>query len=593
VLSLYENSNYVVVTGLSNEIDVLVEEFRFRPNGYFYAPSYERWKVSEGREGWDGWIRPFERLDATAGKILRGRRNEILTIAELNSFDVDTRKLLPRPYAGITIEDIAPNLIEGSFELDDRQRACILQWLREGIGINRVTVGGGKTAMFAGAAAFIKHKYPTARFLYVTQAERLVRQVTREMKKFLPGFDIGQFGGGVYDEDAKDMVVCTVAMLNKHYNRLNSSKWFRSFLCVMYDEVHHASSKTSKRVMLATAAYFRLGASDSIKADDPVRSAAIHGLFGPVLEDIGAAPLIDAGRLAVPHIYVVEMPKWRNLFQNTTHAPYAHSKAFVLSNGEWVPGKYLGPVFERDADGEIVMREVKGTELDDLGEWKKEVKPVQIQGLHRIEIDGEETEVDSRWCLLDRAYDKAIIQFGPRNDLIVEWAKHYSDRKLPTLVVCTRTLHIYILEALLKDAIDPELVDILFGYDTPATRDEKFEWFRTTPGSVLVTPLVKEGISINEIRAGVIADYVGDWEVANQIIGRFIRSKQEDNRAEITWFKDVQYPVYRRGFDRIFTRLRDIEGYQFYPNCSGPASVQRMLPLKRADAGRTTRQRRP
>jgi superfamily II DNA or RNA helicase len=144
--------------------------------------------------------------------------------------------------------------------------------------------------------------------------------------------------------------------------------------------------------------------------------------------------------------------------------------------------------------------------------------------------------------------------------------------------VCTRTLHIYILESLIKRAVDPSLVQILFAKDTSVQRDECFDWFKSTPGSVLITPLVKEGVSINEIRAGVIADYVADFDAAKQMIGRFIRPKKTgDNRSEITWFVDNQSPTYRRGCNNLFRLLESVKGFTFYHPCSTPESIDEKL----------------
>lgn len=573
MVTLYESATHLVVTGQADEINQLVEDFQFRPDGYFYSPLYERYRVTKGKEGWDGYLRPLQKMTGTGARILRGRKQELIGLCGAHGFKVDTKKLLVSPFSDLRLDDVPADIIRAEFHLDDHQRLCIQRWLISGIGVNKVTVAGGKTATYAGAAAMIKSRFPDARFLYVTPAERLVKQVTKEMRKFLPGWDIGQFGGGVRQHHAKDMVVCTVAMLNHHYNALKGKKWFETFLALLYDEVHHCGSKTSQKIVLAIPAFFRLGASDSVKEDNSTRHNAILGLFGSILNEVHAAPLMERGRLAKPHIYIVDRPEWNNRLREVSYTPSGQSKAFVLMDGKWEKATYVGPVCEEDEKGNIKTRPVKTAEQGDDGEWITVDEPIILQGLHRIQFEGEEEEheVESRWCLLDRMYDRCIIQYKPRNDLIVQWAKAYSDMGLPTLVVCTRTLHIYILEALLKAQIKPALVDILFGQDTPATRDNRFEWFRSTPGAVLVTPLVKEGVSINEIQAGVIADYVSDWEVANQIIGRFLRKKiGPDNRAHITWFRDRQHPVLRRGCNSVFQQLEKIKGYTFYDPAPTP-----------------------
>jgi superfamily II DNA or RNA helicase len=145
----------------------------------------------------------------------------------------------------------------------------------------------------------------------------------------------------------------------------------------------------------------------------------------------------------------------------------------------------------------------------------------------------------------------------------VEWVRHFVKKGYPTLVVCTRTVHILILEAMIGQAVGAENVGTLFGEDSPTQRDETFDWFREGAGRVLITPLVKEGISINEIRAEVVADYISDWEVANQVLGRAIRKKDgTENFAEIVWFVDRQHPVLRRGTEQLMAKMKRFGEYQ-------------------------------
>jgi superfamily II DNA or RNA helicase len=574
MVTLYENATSLIVTGKPNEIDTLVDDFKFRPEGYFFALSHQRFKVSKGEEGWDGFLYPLWRINSTSAKILRGRKEDVIRFAEMEGFKVDLSHLLEYPFADLEIDDVRPDLIEGDHILDMNQRQCILDWLKVGIGFNKVTVGGGKTATFAGAAALIKERYPDARFLYVTPSERLVRQVTREMRKMLPGFAVGQCGGGFREFDAKDMVVCTVAMLTKHYNSLRNNRWFDSFMAVLYDEVHHAGSKTSKKILLTIPAYFRLGASDTGKENDKVRYNECRGLFGPLLNDIKAAPLIDIGRLARPHIYVVDIPEWLGRFRDVPYRPALGSRAHMLLDGDWVQGTYAGPVFELNDEGKPKLKEVKTAEKDKEGNWICMQQPINVPGLHRLEIGGIEHEVESRWCLLDRMYDRSIIGFKSRNSLVVHWTKYFSGQGWPTVVVATRTVYVYILEALLKKELGDDIVRILVGEDSPKERDEMFNWFRSTPGAVLVSPLLKEGVSINELRCMVVADHVADVEVARQLIGRAMRPKKgPDSRAHVVMFWDKQHPVLRKGCATVFNQLERLDGYQFYHPCSTPESV--------------------
>jgi len=948
MVTLLENATHVIVTAKPDEINALVKTLRFRPDGYFFALAYQRWQVSEGEEGWDGFNYPLFKLNSTTAKALRGRKGDIIAHAKLEGFKINLDGLLEAPFSELTVEDVPPDIIKADFELDQNQRRCICDWLRAGIGFNKITVGGGKclakgtevmmytgrtkkvedlcvgdrlmgpdslprrvlslargnaelfevcqrngenytvngdhilalqrfkqagnwkfgtrsyrtdnvelsvsaylglsksaridckgykvgvnftyrrvpldpyflglwlgdgnsdsaaitsgdteivtylrqfaekcgldvreekgsgcstwhlsarpcppcacgaeafargyckkcygrrrdkrefersplptgvknwitvrlrklkvlnnkhvpdvyrfnsrsvrlrilaglvdsdghlkrtgqieitsvrrqlaedicwlarslgfaasirpkrttcqtgvvglayrvvfrgdvsvlpvkvkykkspvcqyqqlrtpikvrpvghgdyygfelagdglfllkdftvthnTACFAGAAALIKSRYPEARFIYITPSERLVRQATHEMKKFLPDFEVGQCGGGKKQFDAKDMVICTVAMLSRNFNTLLARQWFDTFMGVLYDEAHHSGSPSSIKVLNAIPAFFRLGASDTGKEKDLVRYNNIRGLFGELLNDVKSAPLIESGRLAAPHIYIADVPAWKHRFEDTPYRPVPGSPAYTLMDSEWHKATYAGPVYALDKAGDIKTKQVKQADKDKDGNWNYATEKVTVPGLHRLEVAGVEMEIESRWCLLDRMYDKAIIQFKSRNALIVEWAKYFHRKKWPCIVVATRTTHVYILEALLKEALPEDHVNILVGEATSKERDEMFEWLKATPGAVLVSPLIKEGVSLNCIRAMIVADSVADIEVARQIIGRAMRVKKEDNRAHVVFIWDRQHPVLSATCKRLFTELEDQDGFTYYHPCAGPETV--------------------
>jgi superfamily II DNA or RNA helicase len=491
-----------------------------------------------------------------AGEFLRGYREAVVAKAKELGINVDpTSKFLNSPFSKITTDDIAGDCIAGDFELDENQREVIAAWLRHGTGIGKIAVNGGKTAAFAGFAATLKSHIDEARFLYVTDRERLTSQVDREMQRFLPGWDITKYGGNGKDNTGKDMVVCTLAMLRTHFAELVVDGWFDTFNAILFDESHHAQSDQAEKILLAcNSAFFRIGASDTAKEDDPIAQMQITGLLGPVRTVVDQVDLIEAGRSAVPHIYIVDVPAWENKFHGIPYSVEINTPAWVLLSGEETmrKGVYKGPVYEKDDEGKILMQ--KRRVLEGTTMTSAEV-PVIRPGLHTIEIDEIDYEIDSSYCLLKRAVDKAIIQFKERNNLVVEWAKHFSNQGKRTLVVATRTMHVLILESLIFDAVDPDLVRVLMGEDSKSKRDHTFDWFKQTPGAVLISPLLKEGVSINELEAGVIADYVADHEAMNQYVGRFIRKKEGENKAEIVIFLDRQQKRFKTGCQEMLKKL--------------------------------------
>ena len=909
-------------------LSALSDVFRFRPDGYWRSDKYVLFQQTGGKQGWDGYIRPLTIAKSLGGghvgTLLRGRCAEVLNACAEMGWRVDRSGMLPRPFADLVLEDIPDDLITAPFELDENQKLCILKWLQEGMGMNWCTVSSGKTAMFAAAASAIKRKYPAARFLYLCPTERLVKQVYSEVKKFLPDWDISQYGGGKQNKDGADMVVATGAMLNTHFGELLLERWFRTFMGILADECfvagtparlasgdvpieqvkpgdmavsydhqaakqrhrrvarvfksvpkalvkvtladgrvhvctpahpfgdgmgytpafllrsgdmvlritqheqdthlqpmrsnraedrtllslesasvrpvqsgaasstaedgnravqrlpgsgrslqrdhsalpivsrspegwsllqpclpqpnavssvsrphgdhqpearlctnegeepnavggypredegdvacerdmpgytgrqrsasarppedaglgagvahrargsdgqdegqrvaeplqaghrrnelahrdrggrsvalplestgsgqtegrvpalvrvasvevlepgsdgrfgglcpdghvynfeveddhnyfangvlvhncHHITSNSWKRVVLAIPAFFRLGASDTSKADDEAGRNEMRGLIGPILHLIRAEPLITEGRVAKPHIAVVDYNSWNGAFADVPQLPVAGSPAWALVDSEWFSGTYLGPVMSLDENGDPKV--VKG-------------KEVQKQGLHLLEINGEEHEMPSRWCLLERVYDRAVIRNKERNAAVTAWAAYYANRGLRTLVVCTRTLHVLMLEQLIGDAIGKDRVRSLFSEHSPKQRDECFEWLRKNKGVVLISPLVKEGVSINEVQSGVIADHVVSYEVCNQLIGRFIRKKTADigeNKAEIVLFIDRQHPRLKKNSLSLVKSLMDIRGYAFKWPCLEPGTEKTAREFTAAD----------
>jgi superfamily II DNA or RNA helicase len=923
-----ETAIYIHIEGDAKELSSLIEATKIRPPNYWRADSYQLYKMSGGKKGWDGYMKLIERSAAQAGKALRGLQDSVLEACKTLHIEVDKEKLIKSPFHGLVVDDVPDDLLVSDFELDGNQKSCIASWLNHGHGVHKVTVSGGKTAMFCAAAAMIKRRFPESRFLYLTPTERLINQVYRESKKFLPDWDITQFGGGKKNCEGKDMVVATAACMHANYDELTYEKWFRTFMTVLVDECfpagtiighktiesikpgdhvdswdghtvvrkkvvrvfknrpsslvrvrfqdgrsvvctfghpilanghwtpainlkrhdvvmvygvphglsqnagelpskvlylhnplfpiekeslsrvigksedeervlfktvcqnspetrrrdykisnmlsmpspgvllqprsffskamerirvlfqtvsksfqefglfsghgqnkqaicvtedekqqsnettgdtsqsikdtiwssvsikkrwqwvldgitknlghhfeftyrglnfakgyscrawskvlcrghsqskykvgdrsgrhvtphieaekdrpvediktgitwvdsveileqgrdgkfgglcpdgyvynfevedthtyfangvlvhncHHSSSESWQRILLSTPAFFRLGASDTTREDDVVSFSRIHGLVGPIRNRVEVDPLIRVGRVAKPTIYVVDNLDWKDRFSHLPHTARPESPAWVLIDNKWSKANYVGPVFEK-AEPDKKTGDYKDSEEDGLKRDRKG-ELIPTQNMHHVQVDGNDVEIESRWCLLERVNDLGIIQFKERNQLIADWAKHFSDQGHPTLVVATRTLHILILQASISKLVKPELVKILFSTHDSKERDETFEWLKKTPGAVLITPLVKEGVSINEIRGGIVADHVVSHELMSQIIGRFIRQKKTGkNECEIVMFIDRQHPRLKKNGLALLEKLEKIRGYEYVFPVLGP-----------------------
>jgi superfamily II DNA or RNA helicase len=577
MITLKENPIQLTVTATAEQIDDLRNHFRFHPLRYYRSDMYQLYKMTRGEKGWDGYNYPFLRMRATVGIVPRGRKDEVLGFCQARCWQVDTSQCLTSPFPNITPSDIPDGLLVSDFDLDPKQREAVALWLKHGMGIAHFSTNAGKTMTFAGAAAVIKEKFPDARFLYFTPSERLVKQTFKEMNKFLPEWDISQFGGGKSDRDGKDMVVCTQAMVGRHLGDLTKTAWINSFVAIMLDESHHSQSATAAQVLHASSAYYRLAASDSLKESDPVKHSTIVGLCGPVRCTVAPGELIAAGRSAKPHVYMVMVTDWVDKYKRTGPRPNPGSKAWTLINGVWQSAIYEGPVHELKADGEPKTKIKRALNLE-TGKFDIEHVPIVVPGLHKLTMSDQSVyESPASATLLDRMYDRAIINFKARNELIGQWVNYYANEcNLRTLVVATRTTHVTILHSVLSALIGPDRVHFLIGDDSAGEKDRHLlDWFKNTPGAVLVSSIVKEGVSINEIEAGVIADHIVDHEVARQVIGRFVRKKEGDNQVYLTWFYDVQHPHYASNCRRLFSKLHEIEGYTYYYPVTTPDTIQR------------------
>jgi superfamily II DNA or RNA helicase len=560
MLIVTESAIKLWIDGDPADLRTLYDHFKFRPPDYWRSAAFALWKRTKGKSGWDGYLSRVQRANGRYF-MLRGHRDDLTS--HLQDDGVDHKlKLLESPFKSLVPDDLPDDLIKASFALDEHQRECVAGLLKDAIGTVRMVVSSGKTAAFFAAYSMIKRTFPQARALYVTPTERLVRQVFAEGKKFLPDLDISQFGGGVRDWSGKDVVVATAASIHANHEELVEEGWFKTFMVLLYDEVHHVQSPSGQRIAESIPAFFRLGASDTVKderKEDIVKRWKIQGLLGPCRAEIAAAPLINVGRVAKPFIHLIDVPEWEGQYDHVPHRAEPGTPAWALVNDEWIKGTYVGPGVERDP-------ETGKTVLDKFG------FPIQVPGYQVIAVDGEELDVESRQCLLHRAYDAAVINNKPRNKLVVDWAEHFARQGWPTLVVATRTLHVHLLRTMVEDrGLE---VEMLTSEHSSKERDRVFAWLVAEPGRVLISPLVKEGVSIPELRGGVVADFVSSPDLARQIIGRFIRKKPRgDNHASLVWFIDRTCPSMRHGSLKLFDELQRLRGYRFSHPCGGPDQI--------------------
>jgi superfamily II DNA or RNA helicase len=555
MLHIKETSTTLIIKGSKKELYDLSRSLALRPKNYFMNPSYQTFKTTG--IGWDGYIYPIKlNKEYTEGKVGRGYLERVQNAAEKLSIPLKL-ELLPLPFQDLCVEDIPDDLINIPFDLSQEQKECVVSWLKRGIGLHYVSVSGGKTVTFLAAAQMIKNKYPEAKFLYMTPTERLIKQVYSEAKEALPGWHITQCGGGKKKMDGKDMIIMTNAFLTRNY--ISITPLLKTFVCILLDEVHTTISPKLKPILKRIPAFFRFGASDTLREDDPLKCSDLTELVGPVQERVEIGPLILLGRSAKPTIYLLDKPDWKGKFDGIPATPDEGSTAWALIDGDWKKATYVSPVYERDEHGNTC--------------YDKKSKPIIIPSYHKLIVDGIECEVNSKLCLLHRTADKAIIQFKDRNDLILQWGTHWANTLGQTLIIATKSIHVQMLLEMFEAKIGVDRVRTLTGDSSSKARDEGFQWFGDTPNSVLISSIVKVGVSLNFIRGGVVADYVASYELANQLIGRFIRKKQTDNTAHITMFLERQHKTLYKGSVSVVKKLERVRGYRYLHPVTTPDTI--------------------
>jgi len=529
-VKIAEYPSLLVLTGDYAALQILRGRFRFRPDGYWRSLRYQLYVSTDGEKGWDGYIYPLNKKHGV-WSVRRGRLDDVIDYCEEEGIECDLDDLFERPFQGLKATQVPDDLLVAAFKLDDHQRQCVASLLAAQVGRIKVTVSGGKTEIFLACAAMLRRRWPKTRVLYVVPSERLVKQVYERASTSLAGVRTSQYGGGVKD-DTGELVVATAAMI--HRNRATNVAWLKTFTAVLCDECHYAASDSWQVMLDNLRAVWRFAASDSHKENDDTGATVLLGLFGPILHTVTTGDMLELDRIAEPHVHFIRNKGWRGKFNGVPHVPEPDTRAWMYDadTGGFKKSTFLryAPVLDEEGEEEWIFK-------------KGQLCPSTQPGIYEVMPEGAAEPVNcaGKWLLLERAYDRAITSFKERNAEVVQAAVSFSAKGWPSLVVATRTLHAYILTTSLVKVLGEDKVQALMGDATSKERDIAFEWLKATPGSVLVSSLVKVGVSINEIRAGVVADHIADHEVFNQIVGRFIRKKEDTDKAHIVVFDDIQH----------------------------------------------------
>ena len=140
---------------------------------------------------------------------------------------------------GMTPRDYQKDMIVGLSE--SKSKRTLMQ----------METGTGKTVVF-GLYAILRAVLDNKRVLIIVGSEELLDQSIKTMKMIKPGMSVGRFIGSSRDYDAQ----VVVASLQTIKNLPNLIVLDDDFEVIIYDEAHHATSPTSRRV------FYRYGLCD-------------------------------------------------------------------------------------------------------------------------------------------------------------------------------------------------------------------------------------------------------------------------------------------------------------------------------------------
>ena len=152
-----------------------------------------------------------------------------------------------------------------------------------------------------------------------------------------------------------------------------------------------------------------------------------------------------------------------------------------------------------------------------------------------------------------------IVKNDIRNTIITQIAKKMYNLDKPTLITVNRVEHGEILRDMLSEEDIPSV--FLSGDDDSETRQAAIKGMTDGTVKVLIaTSIFDEGVSVNNIRALIMAGSTKSLRLVLQRTGRSLRKKTTDNTALIFDFIDRNNPILRKhSEDRL--RIYKNEGY--------------------------------
>ena len=291
----------------SEELDALLyNNLCYRPEGYFYAPTYQSGV-------WDGWNRLYK---PGTRRFRSGMLNQVQALLEKSQCRVQIENFPETTNIEIT-KTIYKNADNVDIELRDYQINAVKNALSKRFGIIQAPPRAGKTAI---VAAIIEHskEFPVNFFV---RSKDLAYQTK---KVFDNNFcNVGFICDGICE--IKDINIITIQSAYSAYDKKLDDKkivvekevqrkdevkqLIKNTKNVFYDEIHHGGSSTSRYIIekcINTTMKIGLSATPFSDKSDAI---LVEETVGSVIFQISYSELIKEGFLMKPYIYMYKLPK--------------------------------------------------------------------------------------------------------------------------------------------------------------------------------------------------------------------------------------------------------------------------------------------
>jgi len=287
----------------------LVDKFKYEIPGARYQPS-----VRLGR--WDGKVAFFQLGGSTYINLLP----EVLEYLEQHNYDVDVEdtrnytttfqfnEVNEHSYNHIKWPRGHP-LVGQPMELRDYQPEIINRFFSNPQCVQEVATGAGKTVITAALSDAVS---AYGRSIVIVPNKSLVTQTETDFVNM-------QLDVGVYFGDRKEFgrthTICTWQSLNNLLKNTKSAEadvtigeFLEGVVAVIVDEVHMAKADALKTLLSGPFATvpIRWGLTGTIPKEDYAR-VSINCMLGPVVGQLSASELQEAGHLANCHVNIVQL----------------------------------------------------------------------------------------------------------------------------------------------------------------------------------------------------------------------------------------------------------------------------------------------